>query len=267
MAEANRYSKVVELLFLRHYKKGATTVELQRDEFADACKKLRIDVPKNLGDVIYSFRYRVDLPEAITSAAPKGRKWIIMPAGKGVYRLEAVKNAQLHPASNRSVVKILDATPGIIAANAQTDEQALLAKLRYNRLVDTFLRITCYSLQNHLRTTVADMGQIEVDEVYLGVDRNGAQYIVPVQAKGGKDHHSAVQIRQDIALCEAKFKQFVCRPLGAQFIGDVIALMEFRFEDGEIVVANEQHYRLVQPGDLSEAEMAAYRTASRSPSD
>lgn len=266
MAEANRYSKVVELLFLRHYKPGATTIELRREEFADACKKLGIDVPKNLGDVIYSFRYRIDLPPAIIRTAPQGRKWIIMPAGKGLYRLEAVRNAHLHPAPNRSVIKILDATPGIIAANAQTDEQALLAKLRYNRLVDTFLRITCYSLQNHMRTTVAGMGQIEVDEVYLGVDRNGAQYIVPVQAKGGKDHHSAVQIRQDIALCEAKFKQFVCRPLGAQFVGDVIALMEFRFEGGEIVVANEQHYRLVQPGELAQSEIATYRSASADPS-
>src|SRR5271157_4057421 len=34
-----------------------------------------------------------------------------------------------------------------------TDEQALLAKVRYTRLIDTFLGITAYSLQNHLRTT------------------------------------------------------------------------------------------------------------------
>jgi hypothetical protein len=250
------------MLFFRRFREGALSVDLYRKEFASACEELGISPPKNLGDIVYSFRYRSDLPERVVRAAPKDRSWIIMPAGHGLYRLEAVRNARLHPSTNRSVVKILDATPGIIAANAQSDEQALLAKLRYNRLIDTFLRITCYSLQNHMRTTVEGMGQIEIDEVYLGVDRGGAQYIIPVQAKGGKDVHSAVQIRQDVALCEMRFKQFVCRPVGAQFIGDVIALMEFRLEDGEIVVRNEQHYRLVQPGDLSQSEVASYRAST-----
>ncbi len=37
-----------------------------------------------------------------------------------------------------SVTPILDATPGIIELYAFSDEQALLAKLRYNRLVDIF---------------------------------------------------------------------------------------------------------------------------------
>jgi len=37
------------------------------------------------------------------------------------------------------------------------DEQALLAKLRYNRLLDIFTGVVCYSLQNHLRTNVPGM--------------------------------------------------------------------------------------------------------------
>ena len=41
------------------------------------------------------------------------------------------------------------------------------------------------ALQNHLRTTVAGMGQVETDEIYVGVDRSGSHYVVPVQAKGG----------------------------------------------------------------------------------
>ncbi len=39
----------------------------------------------------------------------------------------------------------------------------------------------------------------------------------PVQAKGGRDRMSTVQIEQDIALCAEKFPRLVCRPLGAQF--------------------------------------------------
>ena len=51
------------------------------------------------------------------------------------------------------------------------DEQALLAKIRYNRLIDIFTGITCYSLQNHLRTTVPNIGQVEIDEIYIGIDK------------------------------------------------------------------------------------------------
>ena len=46
-------------------------------------------------------------------------------------------------------IKIPDATPGIVQKYALADEQALLAKLRYNRLLDIFTGVTCYSLQNH----------------------------------------------------------------------------------------------------------------------
>lgn len=228
------------------------------------CQRLNIKVPKNLGDVLYTYRYRGSFPESVAKKAPEGKSWIIVPAGIGRYRFEAVKNAALEPSTNRAVIKIYDATPGIISANAQFDEQALLTKLRYNRLLDVFLRITCYSLQNHLRTTVAGMGQVETDEIYLGLDRNGAQYVVPVQAKGGKDVHNAVQIRQDIALCSEKYSKFVCRPIGAQFMAnDVIALMEFKFEDGEVFVVNEQHYRLVPPDGISDEDLEVYRNHSK----
>ncbi len=59
-----------------------------------------------------------------------------------------------------------------------TDEQALLATVRYNRLTDIFTGVTCYSLQNHLRTTVRGVGQVETDELYVGVDRLGKHYAI-----------------------------------------------------------------------------------------
>ena len=72
---------------------------------------------------------------------------------------------------------IPDATPELIRAYALDDEQALLAIVRYNRLIDTFLGLTTYSLQNHLRTTVQGMGQIEIDELYIGLDKHGCHYV------------------------------------------------------------------------------------------
>ena len=93
---------------------------------------------------------------------------------------------------------------------ALSDEQALLAKLRYNRLLDTFTGLTCYSLQNHLRTKVPNVGQVEVDEIYVGLDRKGAHYVLPIQAKGGNDQINIVQIEQDLAMCAAKFPALQC---------------------------------------------------------
>ena len=80
-----------------------------------------------------------------------------------------------------------------------------LTKLRYNRLIDIFTGVTCYSLQNHLRSSVAEIGQVETDEICVGIDKRGAHYVFPVQAKGGRDLLSIVQIEQDVALSAGKF--------------------------------------------------------------
>jgi hypothetical protein len=142
----------------------------------------------------------------------------------------------------------------------RTSDPALLAKLRYNRLIDIFTGVTCYSLQSHLRTTVPSLGQVETDEVYVGVDRQGAHYVVPVQAKGGKDRLSIVQIEQDIAVCATKFKDAICRPLGAQFIqSDLIALFEFETTSEGVRVRAERHYHLVPPEELTEEDLRLYR--------
>lgn len=156
--------------------------------------------------------------------------------------------------------KIPDATPGVIVTYALNDEQSLLARICYNRLIDIFLGLTCYSLQNHLRTTVRGMGQVETDEIYIGIDKRGVHFVIPVQAKGGRDKLGIVQIEQDFALCKEKFANLVCIPLAAQFMqDDVIALFAFEKSPNGIVVTSERHYRLAPADALSAAELLAYR--------
>jgi hypothetical protein len=164
------------------------------------------------------------------------------------------------PNPNWSAIKVPDATPGLIEKYALSDEQALLAKLRYNRLIDIFSGVTCYSLQNHLRTTVANMGQVETDEIYVGVDRFGTHYVFPIQAKGGKDKLSVVQIEQDLALAAEKFSALVCRAIGAQFMEEgIIALFEFEVGAKGVTVRAERHYQLVPPEKLSPEDLDIYR--------
>ncbi len=165
------------------------------------------------------------------------------------------------PNSNLAEIKIPDATPGIVEKYSQgDDEQALLAKVRYNRLVDIFSGATCYSLQNHLRTTVDGLGQLETDEVYVSVDKYGAQYVFPVQAKSKKDKIGIVQIEQDMALCEQRFPELICRPIAVQFMEDkLIALFAFGKQDDEIKLLQERHYRLLPHDQLTDEDLRNYR--------
>lgn len=224
--------------------------EFKREEFVVIANKLKISIPKNLGDLIYSFRFRKDLPEEIQKTAPKGKSWIIVLAGHGgKYKFQLSSAALILPRNNMARIKIPDSTPEIIKMFALNDEQALLAKLRYNRLIDIFLGLTTYSLQSHLRTTVKEIGQIEIDEIYVGLNKKGERFVIPIQAKGGTDKLGFVQTVQDRACCKEKFPNFICRSVSAQFMeGGVIALFELDEEKGEIKIVEEKHYELV-PAD------------------
>ena len=259
MPRMNRYSRIMEAIFFSKYTEGNLDVAFERDDIVSAAIQLSINLPKNLGDVIYSFRYRTRLPDSILNLAPAGQTWIIRPDGIARYRLVLVSDLPLFPNPNLAVTKIPDATPGVIAKYAFSDEQALLASVRYNRLIDVFLGLACSSLQNHLRTTVAGMGQVETDEIYIGVDKNGSHYVVPVQAKGGSDRLSRVQIEQDMAICAEKLPELICRPVGAQFMNDeVISLFEFERQGDDIKVSSERHYQLVPPEAVTEEDLLSY---------
>lgn len=257
--EPNRYAKILEAIFLKHFEKGRTEIEFERTEFSQVADELGIVLPKNLGDVLYSFRYRTLLPKSITSKAPKGFEWIIRPAGRGKYKLVIARQSNIAPSTILAETKIPDATPGVIAKYSMNQEQSLLAKIRYNRLIDIFTGLTCYSLQNHLRTTLGDGSQVETDEIYIGLDRRGVHYVLPVQAKGGKDRIGIVQIEQDFELCARKFPGLMCRSIAAQFMQDnLMALFEFELSQDGIRVSSEKHYRLVDVSELSQEELQSY---------
>ena len=159
----NRYVQIIERIFHGRHTPGSLEVVFEREDLVTVAAELGVALPKNLGDVIYSFRYRAALPDSIQSLAPPGQAWIIKSAGRSRYRFVLAAERPIVPSEMLAETKVPDATPGIIAQYAFSDEQALLAKLRYNRLIDVFTGVTCYSLQNHLRTAVPGIGQIETD--------------------------------------------------------------------------------------------------------
>lgn len=256
----NRYQALIEKVFFDHYESGSDEFEFGREELENGAAELGFARVKNIGDIPYSFRYRKSLPDKIVVTQPEELEWIIEGAGKGRYRFKLVKKNRIVPREDLTVVGIPDATPELIRSYALDDEQALLAIVRYNRLIDTFLGLTAYSLQNHLRTTVEGIGQIEVDELYIGLDKHGCHYIVPVQAKGGNDRIGVVQTVQDIRFVEEKFPRMRCRAIAAQFLEDrVVALFELILRDGEVKVTEERHYRLVPAEQLDPNAIRDYR--------
>ena len=183
--------------------------------------------------------------------------------GKGVacYEFRLASPGKVVPSTNRTPIKIPDATPEIVRQYATgTDEQALLTRVRYNRFIDVFTGLTCYSIQNHLRTTVKDVGQIEVDEIYIGLNKRGAHFVLPCQAKSPGDRFGIVQVMQDVVLCQECYPQAIPRSIALQFIGENdIAVMELKIiEEKELLrltVVDEKHYRLVPRSEITLAEL------------
>lgn len=256
----NRYKILIERIFFNHWSEGDTEFEFEREEIETVASELNVKLPKNQGDVTYALRYRIDFPDSICATQPEGLEWIIEGAGRARYRFRLVKKTRILPRHDLAYIAIPDATPELIRAYALDDEQALLAIVRYNRLIDTFLGLTTYSLQNHLRTTVKEIGQIEIDELYVGLDKHGCHYIIPVQAKGGNDQIGIVQTTQDIRFVEQKFRGLRCRAVSAQFMeDDVVALFELTLQEDEVRVVEERHYKLVPHTELDGNAIRNYR--------
>lgn len=256
----NRYQALLEAIFFDHYQPNLTHFEFQRTELETKAQMLNIALPRNLGDIVYSARYRSSLAPSILTTQPVDKKWIIEGAGRARYRFKLVSDARILPRTDLAFIDIPDATPEVIRAYAMDDEQALLAIVRYNRMVDIFLGLTTYSLQNHLRTTVKSVGQIEIDELYVGIDSRGCHYVIPVQAKGGKDEIGIVQTSQDILFVTQKFPGLRCRAISVQFMPNgIVAMFELTVQNDTVKIVEERHYRLVSKDILEHSAISNYR--------
>jgi len=268
----NRYADIIKWVFRQNFQDGSNEVSFSRAQLTAAARDLGIPVPKNLGDVVYSIRYRTDMPKEINDLAPPRMTWALFPAGRSFYAFRPVAVNQIEPRSGLAKIKIPDSTPGLISRYAMSDEQALLAKVRYNRLVDIFTGLACYSLQNHMRTSIEIPGsdviassssQVEIDEIYVGIDGHGSHHILPVQAKAGTDRLSVVQIWQDFRVAEQKFGSLASRPIATQFLdGGSIVLFEFSESGDQIAISRERHYSLIPLEQLSDQDLEEYRVAA-----
>ena len=256
-----KYAKIIEWIFQKNYQPGKAHIHFNREELVHASDALGIERIKNLGDIPYTFRFRRELPSSIQETAPKGADWIIVGAGVGEYQFRLALPGKIQPTPHIKPVKIPDATPEIVRHYAPgTDEQALLTRARYNRLVDIFTGITCYSIQNHLRTTISGIGQVEVDEIYVGINKRGTHFVLPCQAKSPGDKFGIVQVMQDIALCRERYPSAICKPIALQFTDENgVAILELGVREKDetlrLNIVEEKHYELVPRSQIADAEL------------
>ena len=112
----NRYEVIIEKIFKQHYEIGAKQLSFDRSEIEEVAKLLKIELPKNLGDLIYSFRYRIPLPASIRLTAEKGCEWIIEAAGRAKYSFKQVRINRIVPRPELITIKVPDSTPEIVLA-------------------------------------------------------------------------------------------------------------------------------------------------------
>lgn len=147
--DAADYDRIILELFRKIYREGKPEVEFSKAQLEAMARPWGI---KNIPDIIYSYRSRNPLPAEILRAG----NWIIEGRGKGKYAFVRIKSSpQVSLPLDLQVIDIPDATPEIVEKFSGSDEQGLLARIRYNRLVDVFTSITAYLLQSHLQCQIS----------------------------------------------------------------------------------------------------------------
>ena len=243
------YDKIIAALFKKKFKLKQKISELNftKDELVETANELGIQL-RNAPDVIYTYRSRRALPERILRTG----NWVLVPKGKGRFSFAKSKRATfIEIPEGLASIEILNALPEIVEKYTQNDEQGLLSTIRYNRLVDIFTGITCFHLQPHIRTTIIKEGQIEIDDLYVGIDEDGNEYILPIEAKSPdeRDKLGWFQIANLVKFATQYFPNLKCRAIAAKPVDrGLVCLMEFDsstdFE--EIGIKNIKMYKLVR---------------------
>ncbi len=215
--ELKEYDQVIVELFNRLHKKGETRLSFAKKDIERVVVDLGLEI-RNIPDIAYTYRTgRSSLPAEIL----KHGHWAIDGAGKGKYFFVKLNRSPYFDLpEDMEKVAILDATPQVVLKYQSGDEQAMLARVRYNRLVDTFVGLTAYQLQGHFRTTVQNLGQVEIDDLYLGVDEGGNWAALPIEGKVGSERLGVVQIRALSLFAKEQFPSLRVRPLGIKLLSD-----------------------------------------------
>jgi hypothetical protein len=249
--EVSEYDKVIEALFFKKFNEAKnpdiTEIDFVKDDLIDVAKSMNITI-RNFPDVTYTYRSRGKLPDSVCA---KGN-WIIKQKGKSNYAfIKSKRSPFIAIQEGLAPTEISNSLPEIVEKYIAEDEQGLLSAIRYNRLIDIFTGITCFHLQSHIRTTIDGEGQVEIDDLYVGIDHDGKEFILPLEAKSAdaRDKLGWVQVTNLVKFAHQNFPNLKCRPICAKPI-DINNIYLIEFEDktdfDDIGIKDIQLYRLLR---------------------
>ena len=96
-------------------------------------------------------------------------------------------------------------------------------------------------------------GQCEIDDLYVGLNISGKQFVIPVEAKCSGENLSKTQIVQIIDFASERYPKLIMRPVGVQEMKDgSIVLLEFSPAEhpDEIKIREMRRYRLVSMAEV-----------------
>lgn len=203
-----KYEDVIRQVFQTQAEKYGTGEEIPftRDDIENALEELGITV-KNVPDIPYAYRSRRALPDDI---AQYGFNAIILDdtetGAEATYAF--TKREQLihvPEVVDETYRTSLSSLPGPVQKYIGRGEQGVLTQVRYAGLLDDFTDLDTYHLQSHLRMRV-NSREAELDDLYVGVDDEGNDYALAVEAKGPSETLNKNQLIRNTRGIEQKSK-------------------------------------------------------------
>lgn len=168
-------------------------------------------------------------------------------------------DALIKPHSLLSQTYIFDFSNLDSDSSNEASQYRLLQIIRENRIVDSFVGFSCFSLPPHPRKTLSSQAQLTIDEMYFGIDKFGHKQVMPVVSLGKEQ---PLWLSMALRIWESYYAEYAsdtCHPIITRFITEkVIAFWVFELSQNHFGLETERHYRLVRPDELTKEEMAGY---------
>lgn len=264
------YVPVILKLFRDRWRPGASTVVFSLDDVRTAVEAVRAesDTPdrissRNPADVVYRMRSRTKLPPEILD---KGFH-ILRAVGRGRYQFEKASSGIIETPVN-DLIPTIDQTPMPVRrllpeTMAEMDEQALLSIVGYCCLLDHFTGMKIYRLRSHVRKSVPNIGQAELDAIDVGIaaGEDDVPVIFPIEAKAVSDELNRVQIFNMIQYAAHYYPGLKVRPLALKVdYQSAVHFIEFNVaaRPGDLRIIRSASYAI----NTSEAQLAMIRATN-----
>jgi hypothetical protein len=242
------YVPILRELVQRFRVPDAQRVEFTVRDVRQVARDLGIEIG-NAPDLVYRMRARTRLPDDILDMGFT----VLRGIGRGRYALEVGGEALVH-LPEHEIFDHNDQTPlpvrRLLPENlVELDEQGLLTMVSYCRLLDHFTGMTIYRLRSHVRRSVPNVGQAELDEIDVGVAMrdDDVPVVFPIEAKAADEVINRVQVATAVAYCQTYFPGHEVRPIVVKLTYDgVLHFLEFRATTvlGGLRVVHSCGYRL-----------------------